>query len=168
MSISIQNLVDHDPSLMRCPNENCAMPIECGNMPTAAEAEAHLCLHALKAQGAAFDSKRSCTLISANAMSEMCDDILQPVRAVPYHIGVSCEEWALTRPQQCRYCSVPLIQPTTLQSLSLPEDCVDEKKGCHHPPVKDDGHGEWECVVETEVAYRNSLVVRQVHCLSRA
>ena len=40
MSISIQNLVDHDPSLMRCPNEDCAMPIECGNMPTAAEAEA--------------------------------------------------------------------------------------------------------------------------------
>ena len=81
-------------------------------------------------------------------MSEMCDDILASVEQLLTTSAFRVKNGpSLDRNNAATAAYHSSSRNTAI--IELPEDCVDEKKGSPPPASKDDGYGEWECVVET-------------------
>ena len=171
MTVSIQNVVDHDPSFVRCPNVSCAMPLERGAVLSVADAESQPL-----PPGTVGPGGRPLTVTEAvhfNQCRQRCPScataFCTQCGAIPYHIGFSCEEFALARPQQCRYCSVPLVQADKPTSTTPPVEAASggvgqvgaekKKEEVVAAKAEEQDHGEWKCVVASGVAYRNSMVL---------
>ena len=105
LSLSLEQLVSNDPTFVRCPNQNCRLPLEhAGRMLSFSDAIKLPLPEGVEGPGGRVltDDEiahfHQCRLRCTSCAVVFCTEC----RAMPYHVGMTCDSYSLSMPGKCR------------------------------------------------------------------
>jgi hypothetical protein len=105
LSLSLEQLVSNDPTFVRCPNRNCRLPLEhAGRLLASFDASTLPLPEGVEGPGGRVLTGEEiahfhqCRLRCTSCATVFCTEC----RAMPYHVGMTCDSYSLSMPGKCR------------------------------------------------------------------